>query len=269
MQYFTVKNVTQNDKNASSSFASGTDSQGIEWALCKIANGTTVPAWEGAAVELTREEAAGASQSSIYTNLSAGPSYRALAIEFGISLVESFVSGVVSLTPEQSDNILLRLAVARTAAEQGYISTLRHNIAAASTIDPGFTQTAKTQILGAIDLFLAKFPEKGGTPPPQLPECLTLENGSAGSTLQAGREYTVDSDLSGPITVSMPSSSDMYYPNGWVRVQNFSAFVVTLDGGATKFEPGGATTLELQGGETALARSATDKGVTVYAHLMQ
>lgn len=265
MQYYTVKNATPADKAASSSFFEGTDDQGVDWALCKIETGTPVPVWGGVALELTKEEAAAASQSALYTGVGAGVLYRDEAIRFGNMLVSTFVDGVASLTSEQSDVVLGRLSDALAAAKQGYITTMRHNLDAASTITPGFSQAQKTGVLQLTDQWLLKFPGKGGTPPATLVECLTIVDGDDGRTLDAGREYTCDSSNSDAMTVNLPAMSDMLYPGGWVRVQNFSGEALTLDAGTVQILPGGSTSIDLQGGESVLVRSAKDGGVDIFA----
>jgi len=268
MQYYTVKNATPADKAASSSFFAGTDDQGVDWALCKIATGTPVPAWEGEAIELDAEEASSASQSDLYTGTGAGVLYHDEAVRFGNMLVTIFVNGAAALTAEQSDIVLGRLSNALAAAKQGYITTMRHNLDAASTITPGYTQPQKDALLQLTDQWLLKFPGKGGTPPATLVECLTISDGDDGKTLDAGREYTCNSINSTAMTVSLPAMSDMLYPGGWVRVQNFSAQSLTLDAGAIQLFPGGATSVDLQGGESILIRSARDNGTNIFAAIL-
>ena len=67
------------------------------------------------------------------------------------------------------------------------------------------------------------------------------------------------------MTVNLPAMSDMLYPGGWVRVQNFSGEALTLDAGTVQILPGGSTSIDLQGGESVLVRSAKDGGTDIFA----
>ncbi len=256
--YYTVTSPSPADLAASSSYVEGADLEGAEYALCKINDGEPIPVWDGTAVQIPADDVPAASQSAVYRT-QAGDGYRELSRKFGEELLAGFVAGTGALTVPKLDELLDHLSLSLDAAKEGYITTLRYQLAKTPTLPPGFTAAVRGYLVGQCDQWLAKYPGRGGQPTPAAPDLYQLKRLDADDVLVAGCGYVIE----GGTTFVLPSPADMGPRTTPMVVANASGGSISLTSATDILDVSTGTTstsLSVGSAQSRVLRSSEDSG---------
>jgi hypothetical protein len=273
MRYFTVLGATAADISAADSGVSGIDSNGVQCALLKFKDGTTIPTFDGVPVELYNDEHQIAAQSSIYTGSGFGNKYRQNAVKFGTMVAAAYIDVASQISVEAADRAQVLFADAEEAAFAGFIELLRFRLIKVPVKnDIGYTATVKAQLVGLCDGFLAKFPAKETKLPSVVgsePQLKTIDDSSNGSVLLIGERYFVPSSSSA-FSVELPPHGEQCSPTRPpITIENFSSQTVTVNVNSvdtTAVFRSGGTSISVLAGERIQLETAIDGSTPIWVN---